>query len=142
MGGEGVLFPSLSALSDAININLGVCLKRACPACETRAVPLSHLSIKYLLNTLVPSMFYFSIKLGTSPKEEVFADHLISKRVLFTQWIQMAPRGCKHLLCAPECLVITSPPSSSLQMSYETWAFNLSYSPNLLPGRVLFLYLL
>lgn len=66
-----MLFPSLSALSDAININLGVFLKRACPSCETRAVPLSHPSIKYLLNTLVPSMFYFSIKLGTSPKEEV-----------------------------------------------------------------------
>ena len=99
----------------------------------------SRLSIKYLLNTFVPSMFYVSIKLGTAPKEEVFADRLISKRLLFTQWIQMAQRGCKHLLRTQKCLVITNPPSSSLQKSYKTGAFNFQ-PPNLLPGSFLFCF--
>lgn len=85
---------------------------------------LSRLSIKYLLNTFVRSMFYFSIKLGAAPKEKVFAGHLISKCILFTQWIQMAQRGCKHLLRTQKCLVITNSPSSSLQKSYKTGGFN------------------
>lgn len=82
------------------------------------------LSIKYLLNTFVPSMFYFSIKLGTAPKDEIFADRLISKYTEFTQWMQMPQRACKHLLGMQKCLVITNPPSSSLQKSCKAGAFN------------------
>jgi len=58
----------------------------------------SHLSIKYLLNTFVPSMFYFSMKLGTAPKEEVFADSRISKCILLTLSIQMAVNICTKML--------------------------------------------
>lgn len=101
----------------------------------------SRLSIKYLLNTLVPSMFYFSIKLGTAPKEEVFADCLISKCILFIQWIQMAQRGCKHSLCTQKCLVITNSPSSSLEKAYKNGAFNF-LSPNLLPVSFFLFFLL
>lgn len=72
----------------------------------------SRLSIKYLLNTLIPCMFYFLMKLGTAPKEEVFAHHLLSKCLLFTQW-----RGRKPLLRARRCLAIANPPSCLLQMS-------------------------
>lgn len=125
MGREGVLFLSLSALSVAINISLSVF--KACILClgDKNSAFFHHLfsQLNTCLIHLFLACFIFRLSLEQlQRKKHLQITSFSNETNCLPSRIQMAWRGCKHLLCALKCIVTTNPPPGSSQKTYKSRA--------------------